>query len=313
MRKSSKTTFGSNKQAFRTYLLFMIWPTIFALIFYFGVNINSLLFAFQKFNADGTFSFDSELTGFKQAFAFFSDEGGFQMVFQAFFVFFINLVINVPLGLFFSYYIAKKRKLSGLYRVILFIPSILSSIVTATIFRFFVQNALPEIITNMGGTFVDPFSSKASANYTFITLMAYNLFIGFGSSVLMYSNVMSGVSPDVLDAAKIDGLTGVKEFWHIHLPAVFPTFSVFFVSSTAAIFVNQVNIYSLFAKEMGVLTDNIKSFQTIGFYLFYNAQLSNNQAFFPKLSAIGLLLSVVAIPLVFGVRYLLDRIGPSEK
>lgn len=312
MRKGKTKVFNS-KQSFWTYFGFMVWPTIFALIFYFGVNFNSLLFAFQKFNADGTFSFDSELTGFKQAFAFFTDEGGFKMVGMAFFAFFLNLVINVPLGLFFSYYIAKKRKLSGLFRIVLFIPSILSSIVTATIFRFFVQNALPEIVTFFGGTFTDPFSSKASSTYAFITLMIYNIFIGFGSSVLMYSNVMSGVSPDVLDAAKIDGLTGFREFIHIHLPAVFPTFTVFFVSSTAAIFINQINIYSLFAKEMGVLTDNIISFQTIGFYLFYNAQLSNNQAFFPKLSAIGLILSAVAIPLTFGIRFLLNQIGPSEK
>lgn len=301
-----KKKLPNQKRDVLTYALFMIWPTIQFVIFYIGVNFNSMIMAFQKYDA-GAFVFDPTFHAMKQMAYFFTNENGMRMVGYSFLSYIITLFINVPLGLFFSYYISKKMPLSGIFRVILFIPSILSSIVTGVIFKAFVSNALPLIV---GPSFVDPFSYSASSWATYGTVMFYNVFVSFGTSVLLYSNKMSAIPTEMLEAAKLDGASGFKEFWHIVLPQTFPTLSVFVVSGFAGIFTNQIGLYSIFSQE---LTGNkVSSIQTLGYYLFIRGSDYNNMAEFPKLVAIGLVITLIALPLTLLLRWALNKFGPSE-
>lgn len=296
----------NQKREIITYILFMLWPTLQFLIFYIGVNFNSLIMAFQRYDSGG-FVFDSSFHAFEQMAYFFTNEGGLRMVGYSLLSYLITLTINVPLGLFFSYYISKKMPVSGFFRVVLFIPSILSSIVTGIIFKEFVSHAMPEII---GPSFVDPFGYGVSSWLTYGAVMFYNVFISFGTSVLLYSNRMSGISSEMLEAAKLDGAKGFKEFWHITLPQVYPTLTVFLVSGFASIFTNQIGLYSLFSDQLN--GDQVSQIQTVGFYLFIRGSDYNNMAEFPKLVAIGLVITVICVPLTLILRWALNKFGPSE-
>lgn len=140
--------------------------------------------------------------------------------------------------------------------------------------------------------------------------MFYNVFISFGTSVLLYSNKMSAIPTEMLEAAKLDGAKGFKEFWHIVLPQAFPTVSVFLVAGFAGIFTNQIGLYSIFSQELTGIT--VSSIQTLGYYLFIRGSDYTNMAEFPKLVAIGLVVTAVSVPLTLIFRWALNRFGPSE-
>lgn len=296
----------NQKREILTYALFMLWPTLQFLIFYIGVNVNSIVMAFQRYDA-GSFVFDPSLHAFEQMTFFFAHENGMRMVGYSLLSYLITLLTNIPLGLFFSYYIAKKMPVSGFFRIVLFIPSILSSIVTGTIFKAFVSYCLPVLI---GPSFVDPFGYSANGWMTYGAVMFYNVFISFGTSVLLYSNKMSAIPTEMLEAAKLDGAKGFKEFWHIVLPQAFPTVSVFLVAGFAGIFTNQIGLYSIFSQELTGIT--VSSIQTLGYYLFIRGSDYTNMAEFPKLVAIGLVVTAVSVPLTLIFRWALNRFGPSE-
>lgn len=299
----------NQKREIRTYILFMLWPTLQFLIFYIGVNFNSLIMAFQRYDSGtGTFIFDSSLHAFSQMSYFFLNEGGLRMLGYSALSYVITLVINVPLGLFFSYYISKKMTLSGFFRIILFVPSILSSIVTGVIYKAFVSNALPAIL---GPSFTDPFSIGTSNMTTYWAVMIYNIFISFGTSVLMYSNRMSGISSEMLEAAKLDGAKGFKEFWHIVLPQTYPTLTVFLVTGFGGMFANQIGLYSIFSENLK--GEKVSNIQTLGYYLFiHGSDYTNNMGEFPKLVAIGLVITVICVPATLLLRWALNKFGPSE-
>ncbi len=297
----------NKKRELRTYILFMLWPTLQFVIFYIGVNFSSIAMAFQKYE-NGAFVFDESFHAFSQMAYFFTNENGLRMAGFSLLAYLITITVNVPLGLFFSYYISKKMPASGLFRILLFMPSILSSIVTGLIYKSFVSHAMPEIF---GQSFVDPFSGNASSMITFISVMIYNVLISFGTSVLMYSNRMSGISTEMLEAAKLDGAKGFKEFWHIVLPQVFPTLSVFLITGLAGVFTNQIGLYSLFSDNLQ--GEKVSSIQTLGYYLFVQgSNYNDNIATFPKLVAIGLVITAISIPTVLLARWALNRFGPSE-
>jgi len=117
---------------------------------------------------------------------------------------------------------------------------------------------------------------------------------------------MSGLSTEIIEAAKIDGANSWQEFFHIVLPGIFPTITTFAVTSVASIFVNQLNLFSFFSGQAP------EGVQTYGYYLYVQTVRANSEAEYPIICAIGLFLTIIAVPLTLIVKYLLEKFGPSE-
>ena len=121
----------------------------------------------------------------------------------------------------------------------------------------------------------------------------------------MYSNGMSGIDPEIVESAHLDGASGLKEFWYITLPLVYPTLSTFLIFGIATIFTNQINLYSMYA---GAAPTEL---QTFGYYLYKMTVAARSKAEYPPLAAMGILLTCVAVPTTFLIKWLLEKFGPS--
>ena len=291
------------------YVLILIFPVAQFIIFYIGVNLNSFLLAFKNITLDENLKYHTELSlsAFANAFVMIKTPEILGIIRISFLSYLIKTLISVPLGLLFSYYIAKKLFGARFFRTILFLPSILSTIVMVTLFRYFVDNAIPAMIKDITKQEVVLSLLSQSNNVQYATIMFYNLWIGFGVSVLMYANAMSGISPSVLDAAKIDGATAFKEFVYITLPSIFSTLTVFLIAGVAGIFTDQLNLYSFYGSDPSV------PYKTFGYYMFFQTnKYVNDMSHYPVLSAFGLIMTAVAVPLTFLMKRLLEKFGPSE-
>lgn len=292
------------------YSLMIAWPVLQFCVFYIGVNINSVLLAFKDFGTSQTeytwsfgnfkawLDFDDTLYG-----ALIPDALGVSIK-----AYLISLLVGVPLGLFFSYYIFKKMPLSGFFRVVLFIPTIVSSIVLVSMYRLFVNDVVYEIISGWGLGPKRPYLD--STDDRFATMMIYNVFVSFGTSVLMYSNKMSTISPEIIESAQLDGAGALKEFFYIVLPMSFSTISVFLITGIAGIFTNQINNFAFFPGAL----EAYKETRTIGYILYYKTKKAGqNDWEYPSIAALGILLTLIVLPLTFLARYLFERFGPSEE
>ena len=301
--KNSSTFRPGAKKKLIFYCAFMAWPMLQFAIFYIGVNFNSLLLSFKEIDVYDYDKFSFTLNNFINWFADPALNKQFTESLQVSLqVYLITLVVGVPLGLFFAYYIFKKMPLAGFFRVMLFLPSMLSAIVLVPIYVCFVGNVVPEFMKALNLE-----SVSLLAEHRFATVMFYNVLVGFGTSVLMYSNKMTSISPEIIESAHLDGASGIKEFWHIVLPMAFPTVSVFLVTGVAGIFINQINAFIFFG------TDWKSDIRTIGYLMYvrtYNAK--QNISEYPQIAALGIILTLIAVPLTFLVRWLLNKFGPSE-
>ncbi len=303
----------NNRNSLIFYCLLMAWPVLQFCVFYIGVNFNSILLAFKKIDASNYSSFTWTLNNFKQ---WFTNQSNFEILKSSLGVSFkayaISLLIGVPLGLFFSYYIYKKMPLSDFFRVMLFLPSIISSIILVTIYMYFLDNALYPLWDNIFKTnwvaTKPPLLGPAAKNQ-FATVMFYNVLVSFGTSVLMYSNKMSSIPPEIVESAHLDGAGGLKEFWYIVLPQVFSTLSVFLVTGVSGIFINQINGFAFFGYGTPLNST------TIGFYMYNRTRDAATNGYidvFPPYAALGLMITCFAIPATFLVKHLLTKYGPSE-
>lgn len=286
------------------YCLLMAFPLAQFCVFYIGVNVNSILMAFQRIDVKNdtvTWTVDN----IKNAFQMMTGSPELLPIMRVSIIAYLLLsAIGIPLGLFFSYYIYKKLPLSGAFRVILFLPSILSAIVMATIFQFFFERAIPSIMHQFFD--IEMMGLLENPSTRFATLIFYNVLMGFGANVLMYTNSMSGISQEIVESAQLDGANTLQEFWHITMPNIYPTLSMFLFTGVAGIFTNQLNLYSFYG---GSAPTGVK---TYGYYFFTQTYGSKSMSEYPLLSAMGLLMTVVVVPLTLLVKHLLEKHGPKE-
>lgn len=296
---------AAKRKRFVFYVSLMALPVAQFLIFYIGVNIRSFLYAFQEIDVlQGTVkpTFQNFIDIFD---SLKTSDLYINLAKTSILSYLISLCVGVPLGLFFSFYIAEKMPLSGAFRVILFMPSIISSVTLVTIYRFFVEQTLPALMMDFFGVKMKGLMGNPDTRYG--AVMFYNVLIGFGTSVLMYSNSMSGISPEIIEAGKLDGATGMKKFWYVIFPQVFGTLSTFLIIGVAGIFTNQIELFSFYEASAP------NEIRTFGYHLYVHAQEAVNEAEYPPLAALGLLLTAIAVPLTMLVKYLLGKYGFSEE
>lgn len=286
------------------YSILMAFPVIQFLVFYVGVNMNSILMAFQRIDVKND-AVTWTLSTIKTAFQSMTGSPELISVLVVSVISWLLLtVIGTSLGLFFSYYIYKKLPLSGAFRVILFLPSIMSAIVMATIFQFFVERAIPAIAMQFFDMKMMGLLENPETRFT--SIMVYNILMGFGANVLMYTNSMSGVSQEMVEASELDGATTFQEFWYVTMPSIYPTLTMFMITGVALIFTNQLNLFSFY----GVNAPG--AVQTYGYYFYAKTQSAQSIAEYPILSAMGILMTVVAVPLTMFVKWAMEKHGPSE-
>ncbi len=311
-RLTKKRTSPLQRGAKTFYCVMIALPLLQFMIFYVGVNLNSILLAFQKITPvvqDGTVEYVTSFAGLETFRKYIEVELmspsykvaiANSLIYMAF-----SLVVVMPLGLLFSFYIFKKHRFSSIYRVFLFLPSVICSLVLVIFYQYLVDLTIPDMLQGITGEKVDGLLTTTST--AFITLVFFNFWFSFGPSTLVYSNAMSQISPSVIEAAELDGATGIKQFWHVVLPGIFPSITSYIIICVAQVAVNQLGGYSFFGGSGGDY-----GVQTIGYKLFQMVADDWTTQSYPVAAAGGILFTLVLAPLTILLRVCLEKFGPKE-
>ncbi len=289
------------------YGLWMLLPLSQLAIFYFAVNINSILLAFQKYTVtDGRGAY--VFAGFENFKNLFADGVGFSlnglktMVKNTLLGFFIPEIITFLPSIIMSYYVYKKCLFSKFFRVLLYLPTLLSVLALSIIQYYILELGVPEIAGKFGKDLDGILSNPDTALTGLIVLQ---IWFGFCKGIMLYPATMSSIPDSAIESARIDGCDAWGEFWHIILPLIYPTITVMFIADLAGIARVDLGTFNMY----GQYTD--PKLYTIGYYL-YNETLKAGIADYPHLATFGVFLTLIVVPVVLLVRYLLNKFGPSE-
>lgn len=305
-RKSKKELFH-----FLFCMAFLVIPIIHFFVFYIYVNMNSFIMAFQTFTLD--YDLGKIVTSFagwenfKTAFSSFSKYPYMlknSLIFCA-----VDLLIAQPLALLASYYIYKKKPGSAFFRTILYLPQVLSSIVLGILFKYVVQNAIPEIMNVCFG--LEKMDLLFDQNTQLWVMIGFNVLMSFGVNVLLYSNAMGNVNPALIESASLDGANTLSILWHVVLPKIWPTMISLAIVIISQLFVSQYQVFNIYG-------ENAMAMGNVGYFIYINSLYSNvlgdvpNYISYPALAAFGLILTAIIVPTTFLVKYLMNRFGPRE-
>ena len=286
------------------------YPLILFLIFYVVVNFNSILLAFQTIDGSGK-SF-AGLNNFKTFLSEMFGEGNLlsYSFINSIKMYFINLVVCMPLYVFFSYLLFKKCFLNKTVSFLVMIPSIMSGLVIALIFVNFIgsNGPLTFIMEKTGWNGGKWLNLLYDEKYAFGTTLFYMIWLSFATSLIVYPTAMRGINPEVLESAKIDGVSNMfQELWYIILPLIYPTLTTFLITGFAAIFSTSGPLLEFY------YTDAPDYISNMGYYFTKMILVDGTEFSYPKYAAGGIILTIIVAPLTILLKWALEKFGPATE
>lgn len=266
------------------------------LVFWVYVNFNSILMAFQLQTREGLIWTFENFTRFFHEFSIADFELSLALK-NTLLLFLVGTVIGLPTSLLFSYYLYKKILFSKFFRVIFFLPSIISAAVLVALFRYILamDGPINAILSFISGNLVD-IEWVTDEAYSMGTILFYVFWTGFGSNIVLFTGAIHRIPQDILEYAKLDGVSMTRELFQIIVPLIWPTISTLLVFATAGLFTNSGPIL--------LFTQGQHKTMTIGYFIF--DQVQNNSYYYP--AAIGLIFTAIGFPLVILVKWFLGKV-----
>lgn len=123
-------------------------------------------------------------------------------------------------------------------------------------------------------------------------MLLWGTWKGLGWSAIIYIAGISGIDPQLYEAATVDGAGRAQKMWHITLPGLLPTFSVLLLMNVANVLTNGMDQYLVF--------QTAKNKDTITVLDLYVYQLISDTAFIPLSTVVSMFKSLVSVILLFG-------------
>ena len=270
-------------------------PILNFLVFYLYVNFDSLLMAFQvPVGNEIEWGFDNFRTMFKE----FSLSGSVLSVAlkNTLIYFFASLLLTLPLSFFLCYFLYKKVRGYKIFRVIFYLPNIISASVLVILFKYLIEvnGPISALIQSLGGKRLDPLL-KMSQHATSVILF-YTVFFGISGNMILFSGAMSNVDSSVVEAAKIDGANMWEEIIHIVIPLIWPTLSTVLIFQFIGVF-NASGPILLF-------TRGTYDTMTVSYFI-YDKVTFGSSLHYP--SAVGLFFTVVGAPIAIFMRWFINK------
>jgi len=144
-------------------------------------------------------------------------------------LFAIHMLVQNPIGLMLAALLSLPAlRLSSTYRTLIFVPTLLSVVIVGFVWELILSPlwGLAETLMGFVGLagFYQPWLGLESTALVTISLISVWQYVGI-PMMLIYAALLA-VPDELIDAARIDGLSGWSIFWKVKLPLILPTLGV---------------------------------------------------------------------------------------
>lgn len=275
-------------------------PVIQWIIFYVYTNFSSVTMAFK--DSDGAFS----LVNFQRFFRELSTPSSeIWLAFRNTFLTFGIMLISYPFKVLVSYFIYKKVPFASVYRILFFLPSILFSVCTAMVFKQLVgvNGFIAEWVQTWLGLEQVP-ELLADSRFANTIVLLHMIWLNFPGDLIIWGGTFARIPEEVLESARIDGVNWWQEFTRIIVPLVWPTLSLQMILMICGIFGASGANFLLCGGGHGTMTFSTWTYlQTLD-----NSGSAYTSNVYNYMSAVGLMVTIVAIVLSLSIRRFTDRV-----
>lgn len=215
---------GYTGQKYMITVLFLLIPLALLILFTLIPAVNMIIYSFQKRDQLGV---SVEWVGFDNYVRLFTD-GSYLMTFGNSLYYLLGSFIQLSLALFVATLLCSKIKFANMFKGVMFFPYLMNGVAVSLIFRRFFQKG--DGITNTEGTLNsiiqlfggDPVKWLSDPNIVNFCLMFVSIWRYIGFDIIMFIGAIQSISPEIYEAADLDGANAWQRFWYIIFPSIRP-------------------------------------------------------------------------------------------
>jgi len=209
--------------------LMLLLPVAWYLIFNYG-PLYGLQIAFKNFNP-GKGIGGSEWAGFEHFQRFFESYYFKRLLWNTLSINLFSLLIAFPVPIVLALIVneLRSKSFSKLLQNITFIPHFMSVVVIVGILSVFLSPStgpVNQLIEWLGG---EPIRFMESAGWFKTIFISSNIWQNMGWQSIIYIAALSGVNPQLYEAAKMDGASRLRRIWHVSLPGIVPVIVILLI------------------------------------------------------------------------------------
>ncbi|MBQ8640063.1 MAG: sugar ABC transporter permease [Lachnospiraceae bacterium] len=202
--------------------LFALIPIIYYVVFRYLPMAGNVI-AFRKYRAGGPL-FGVEWSGFKYFKQFIRDQSFWRAFRNTLSLNITYLAFRFPATLIFALLLNEIKNVhwKKFVQTVSYLPHFISMVIIAGMVRELLSTTGPinSLIVSMGG---EPIQFIAKPDWFPTIFVGSGLWQGLGWGTILYLAAIAGISPDLYEAAEIDGANHFQRVWHITIPSILPT------------------------------------------------------------------------------------------
>lgn len=310
-RKPKNNSGQSKKGGFSTYKwqarIFIVIMLFLPMLYLFGYDmvtrVQSFILPFQDYNTGVWNNFKN----FEHVWwAITSPAAGDTSLVVAFkntLMYFAWNMLQTPIGVLLSYFLYKRIAGKKVFVLLLYIPSIVSSIVLVTAFKELtsMNGVLGAIMKEFGHPLeMSIYKNPETAN---IALLSYCIFFGLDAGIMFYHAAMTRIPHSIFEAARLDGVGPLREAVQIVVPLIMPTIGTQLVLGSMGFLTASGPILLFTQGEAGTTT--------LSFWMYWKIY-QDPLGDLGVVSAMGLCMTLIGLPITLIALKLNNRIEPIQ-
>lgn len=208
--------------------LMLLLPMVWYLVFHYG-PLYGLQIAFKNFNpAKGIAG--SDWVGFEHFIRFFDSYYFWRLLRNTLTINLFSLLVAFPVSILLALLVSeiRSKSFSKWLQNVTYIPHFISVVVIVGILTVLLSATGPlnMLIQALGG---NPVRFMESAGWFKTIFIGSNIWQNMGWQSIIYIAALSGINPQLYEAAKMDGASRLRRIWHVSLPGIIPVIVILLI------------------------------------------------------------------------------------
>ncbi|MER5380694.1 ABC transporter permease subunit [Streptomyces sp. NPDC002688] len=240
-RAGRRTGQGAGKLSFRLRfrrdrtLILMTLPAVALVLVFTYIPVLGNVVAFQDYDpylSDNGFvaMFESPWTGLENFQRIFADSAFWHAVQNTFVLFFLQLVLYFPIPVLLALLINSvvRPRVRAVAQAVMYLPHFFSWVLVVTVFQQIFGGAgiIAQTLRQHGHQGIDLMTDPGIFKFL---VTAEGVWKDAGWGIIVFLAALSAVSPDLYEAAAMDGAGRWRRMWHVTLPALRPVIALLLV------------------------------------------------------------------------------------
>jgi len=154
---------------------------------------------------------------------------------------FYFVVVGVPLSIGASLAAAMLlnsplARIKPFFRTVLFAPVVTTVVAVAVIWRYLFNTKYGLVNYGLAEIGIHPIDWLGDPHWAMPTIIAFAVWKNFGYNMIIILAGLQSIPLDLYEAARIDGASAPRQFWHITLPLLKPTMVLVVILTVAGYF-----------------------------------------------------------------------------